>query len=275
MAGFCPDVSTKRQKATNLPDRVSGLWPDVAGSWPDWASSRVQKQLRGCGNRYLGWVYDNFDYFDDCRDFSWSKTPKLTILGVERFIHKMPMKPKTAKSPDSPDRCQGVGRHGGQCWNERAENSPYCEICANALKQDSEGVKKQWLVEQFEKRVKLHCQAGEEIQLLRENLGQINALIAARLALVVDPGSLIANSGALAQLLQTADKITTSLVKLEQSADELLGKEALIKWGQKVAIAVRDRIEGKFDGWEDTVIELSDDIARIIAEASNKEQTDE
>lgn len=184
-------------------------------------------------------------------------------------------KPKTAKSPDSPDRCQGVGRHGGQCWNERAENSPYCEICANALKHDSEGVKKQWLVEQFEKRVKLHCQAGEEIQLLRENLGQINALIAARLALVVDPGSLIANSGALAQLLQTADKITTSLVKLEQSADELLGKEALITWGQKVAIAMRDRIEGKFDDWEDTVLELSDDIAKIIAEASNKEQTDE
>lgn len=183
--------------------------------------------------------------------------------------------PTTIKSPDSPDRCQGVGRHGGQCWNQRQDGSAYCEHCAANRVKDREGVKKQWLVEQFEKRVKMHCEAGEEVQLLRENLGQINALIAARLALVVDPGSLIANSGALAQLLTTADKITTSLVKLEQASDELLGKEALIKWGQQIAIAIRDRIEGKFEGWEDTVLELSDDIARAIADATNKEIDDE
>lgn len=183
--------------------------------------------------------------------------------------------PKTIDSPDSPDRCQGVGRHGGQCWNEKQEGSNYCEHCAANLATDHEGVKKQWLVEQFEKRVRVHCQAGEEVQLLRENLGQINALIAARLALVIDPGSLIANSGALAQLLQTAEKLTTSLVKLEHSSDELLGKEALIKWGQKIAMVIRDRIDGKYEGWEDTVLELSDDIAKIIAEATNKETTDE
>jgi hypothetical protein len=121
----------------------------------------------------------------------------------------------------------------------------------------------------------MHCQAGEEIQLLRENLGSINALIAARLALVVDPGSLIANSGALSQLLQTADKITTSLVKLEREADQLLSKEALIKWGQRMALAVSVKIEGKFDGWEDTLLELSDEIGKIIAEASNKESDDD
>jgi hypothetical protein len=98
---------------------------------------------------------------------------------------------------------------------------------------------------------------------------------AARLALVVDPGSLIANSGTLSRLLQTADKITTSLVKLEREADQLLSKEALIKWGQKIAMAVSGRIEGKFEDWEDTIIALSDDIGKLIAEASNKESNDE
>jgi hypothetical protein len=180
---------------------------------------------------------------------------------------------KTAR-PDSPDRCQGSGNHGGQCWNEREPNSPYCTHCSTISK-DPEAAKKQWLLEQFEKRVKVHCQAGEEIQLLRENLGAINALIAARLALVVDPGSLIANSGTLSRLLQTADKITTSLVKLEREADQLLSKEALIKWGQKIAMAVSGRIEGKFEDWEDTIIALSDDIGKLIAEASNKESNDE
>ncbi len=181
---------------------------------------------------------------------------------------------KTAPSPDSPDRCQGVGRHGGQCWNARKPNSPYCEVCS-AGAHDQEAVKKQWLLEQFEKRTKIHCQAGEEILLLRENLGAINALIAARLALVVDPGSVIANSGPLSQLLQTADKITTSLNKLQRESDQLLAKEALIRWGQMIAMAVSDKIRDKFDGWEDTVLELSDEIGKLIASASNKESDDE
>jgi len=209
-----------------------------------------------------------YDYFDENFHFLWPKVPIMRIIVVEGYF---PIMSKTASSPDSPDRCQGVGRHGGQCWNERLEKGPYCSFCATKT-EDTEDAKKQWLLEQFEKRTRIHCQAGEEIQLLRENLGSINALIAARLALVVDPGSLIANSGTLSQLLQTADKITTSLVKLEREQDELLSKEALIKWGQRIAMAISNKIEGRFDGWEDTIIELSDEIGRIIAEASNKEQ---
>ena len=100
-------------------------------------------------------------------------------------------------------------------------------------------------------------------------------MIAGRLALVVDPGSLIANSAPISQLLQTEDKITNSLVKLEREADQLLSKEALIKWGQKIAHAISTKIEGKFDGWEDTLLELSDEIGKTIAEASNKEPDDE
>jgi hypothetical protein len=140
---------------------------------------------------------------------------------------------------------------------------------------DPEATKNQWLLEQFEKRTKIKCEPGEEIKMLEENHGAINALIAARMALVVDPGSLIAHSATLSQLLQTSDKIATSLTKLRREADQLLAKEALIKWGQQIAMAVSGKIEGKFDGWEDTVIELSDQIGDIIAEASNKEPDDE
>ena len=182
---------------------------------------------------------------------------------------------KTVKTPDSPARCQGVGRHGGQCWNERQEGNPYCEVCAPAFNADAEGVKKQWLLEQFEKRTRIGCQAGEQIHMLRENLGQLNALIAARMAMVVDPGSLVANSSGLQQLLQTSGKLAVSLDKLERDADEVLAKEALIKWGQQIAMAIRDKVEDKFDGWEDTVLELSDEIGRIITEASNKDKEDE
>lgn len=174
----------------------------------------------------------------------------------------------TRVNPDDPDRCQGTGSHGGQCNNKAEPGSEYCAVCGISARTDYKG---EWLVDQFERRMKMKCLPGEEIKLLRENLTSINALIAARQKLVQDEQSLIAHSGPLSGLLVSAEKITASLIKLEREADQLLGKEALIKWGQKICQAVAAKIEGKFDGWEDTLLELSEDIGNIIAEASNDE----
>jgi hypothetical protein len=121
----------------------------------------------------------------------------------------------------------------------------------------------------------LDISPGEEIKLLRENLASVNALIAARQAMVIDQGSLLIHSGAISSLLATAEKITHSLVKLEREADLLLGKPALIRWGQAIVQAVAGRIEGKFDGWEDVLLSLSEEVGDIIVAASNSEKTDE
>ena len=93
-----------------------------------------------------------------------------------------------------------------------------------------------------------------------------------RQKMVKDETSLVAHSGPLSGLLVSAEKITASLIKLEREADQLLGKQALIKWGQRICQAVAKRIEGKFDGWEDMLLELSDEIGNIIAEASNNDE---
>lgn len=175
----------------------------------------------------------------------------------------------TKANPDDPDRCQGTGAHGGQCTNKAEPGAEYCAQCGIGARYDDRG---EWLADQYEHRMKLRCSAGEEILLLRENLTSINALIAARMKLVQDEQSLIAHSGPLSSLLVSAEKITASLIKLEREADQLLGKEALIKWGQRICQAVAAKIEGKFDGWEDTLLELSEDIGDIIAEASNKDE---
>jgi hypothetical protein len=142
--------------------------------------------------------------------------------------------------------------------------------CEPRLKGKPDAVKNTWLREQFSKRVRIDIDPGDEIKLLRENLASINALIAARQALVVDEGSLFTHSAPL------AEKITHSLVKLEREADLLLGKPALIRWGSQIVHAVSRKIEGKFPNWEDALVELADEIGDIIVEATNKEEdTDE
>lgn len=173
--------------------------------------------------------------------------------------------------PDDPRRCRGTTA-GGQCNYAAVEGSEFCTRCAPLLGETPEERANTWLKERFEKRVRLDIDPGQEIKLLRENLASINALIAARQAMVTNEQTLLTHSGALSSLLANAEKITHSLVKLEREADLLLSKPALIRWGQKIVQAVSSRIEGKFDGWEDALFELSEDIGDIIVEASNKEE---
>ena len=186
------------------------------------------------------------------------------------------MKQPERVDADDPDRCLGMVAPGSQCRNLAADKSQYCVKCNPSLKDNRpDVVKKHWLREQFEKRVRIDIDPGDEIKLLRENLSSINALIAAQQGLVIDEGSLLVRSGPIAQLLSTAEKITHSLVKLEREADLLLGKPAVIRWGQQIVQAVSSRIEGKFEGWENMLIELANDIGDIIVEVTNKEDTDE
>jgi hypothetical protein len=162
-----------------------------------------------------------------------------------------------------------------QCPYRAVDGSDFCPKCAPRAGTTPEEDKDTWLREQFERRVHLDIAPGEEIKLLRENLASINALIAARQAMVTDQSTLLTHSGAISSLLATAEKITHSLVKLEREADLLLGKPALIRWGQSMVQAVSRHIEGRFDGWEDALSSLANEIGDIIVEASNSEETDE
>jgi hypothetical protein len=177
--------------------------------------------------------------------------------------------------PDDPRRCRGLVGAADQCRYAAQDGSDFCAKHACRAGTSPEATKATWLREQFEQRVQLDIAPGEEIKLLRENLASINALIAARQAMVTDPGTLLTHSGAISALLATAEKITHSLVKLEREADLLLGKPALIRWGQAIVHAVSSRIEGRFEGWEDVLLSLSEEVGDIIVAASNSEETNE
>lgn len=177
--------------------------------------------------------------------------------------------------PDDPRRCRGMAGRADQCRYAALDGSDFCAKHACRAAATPEDEKDTWLREQFEQRVRLDIDPGEEIKLLRENLALINALIAGRQAMVTDTAGLLTHSGALSELLAKAEKITHSLVKLEREADLLLGKPALIKWGQAIVQAVSSRIENRFDGWEDVLVSLAEDVGNIIVAASNSEETDE
>lgn len=173
---------------------------------------------------------------------------------------------------DDSERCEGTGHHGGQCLNRAMPGSRYCKVCIVRRTSPMKSDATDYLIEKFERRVKVQCDPGEEIKLLRENLMAINAIIAARRSLIVDDASLTTHASPLVTHLAGAEKITASLIKLERESDQLLSKEAVIKLCGQICQAIVNNINGKFEGWENTIVDLSNDIGKLVQEATNKSE---
>lgn len=178
---------------------------------------------------------------------------------------------KTVRDPDNPKRCRATSADGGQCRNEKVEPSDFCLVHGgrtNSIKEMNA-----YLTEQFERRLKIGTEADDEIKLLRENLMNLNAVIAARTNLMRDEASMLAHSGPIADLVMKAEKVTASLSRLAISSGLLLAKPALITWAQEIVHAVSDMVEDKYDGWENDLVDLSDRVAGIIVQVQNIEET--
>lgn len=170
--------------------------------------------------------------------------------------------------PDDPSRCQGRAPDGGQCEWRKTPGYDKCRRCRQKSNAPSPNA---YLAEHFKKRLTVECQPGEEIAMLRESLALVHSMIAAHSKLITDDATLLAYSPQLSRLLLDAEKITATLLKLEQQADLLLGKKALLAWAMQICQVVAERIEGKFDDWEDTVLVLGDEISQITVDATNEE----
>ena len=178
---------------------------------------------------------------------------------------------RRVKDEDDPKRCRATAVTGGaQCWNEAEAPSEYC-LVHGGRKQDTKETKA-YLTEQFERRLKLGLDAGDEVKLLRENLMNLCMVIAARTNLMQDEASMLAHSGPIADLVMKAEKVTVSLNRLALASGLLLAKPALITWGQQIVHAVSEMVENKYDGWEDDLDKLSDTVAGIIVQVANIEE---
>jgi len=174
------------------------------------------------------------------------------------------------KDEDDPKRCRGTAvTKGGQCRNEAEPPGEYC--LAHGGRSPDAAETKAYLTEQFERRLKLGLDAGEEIKLLRENLMSLNMVIASRTNLMKDEASLLVHAKPVADLIMQAEKVTVSLQRLALASGELLGASALQTWGQEITAAVADMVNGKYDEWEDDLYKLGDTIAGIIVQAKNTE----
>ncbi len=178
---------------------------------------------------------------------------------------------KTVRDPDNPKRCRATSADGGQCRNEKVEPSEFCLAHGGRTRPIEE--MNNYLAEQFERRLKIEADENDEIKLLRENLININAVIAARTNLMRDEASMLAHSGPIADLVMKAEKVTASLNRLALSSGLLLARPALLTWAQEIVHAVSDMVEDKYDGWENDIVDLSGRISSIIVQIKNIEET--
>jgi len=172
--------------------------------------------------------------------------------------------------PDSPDRCQGVGnRTGSQCSN-RAIKDGKCSQCLSDHTTDY--AHQDWLTQQYKKAVRSKIDPGTEIELLREDVLTVRALIAARREMIKDSATFHEHSGALSTLLTKAEKLIRTLVELERQNDQLVGKEAILGWASNIHNIVMDKITDRFEGWEDVGDELGELLAESVVHVSNKKE---
>ena len=176
---------------------------------------------------------------------------------------------KRVTDPDDPQRCRSVAADGGQCQNYSTEDYDYCEMHGGATRGNPE--KMAYLSEQFANRMKISAGELDEIKLLRENLINLNAVIAAHVNLIKDQSSLLTHADPVARLMMQAEKVTVSLHRLSTSSSFLLAKPALVTWGQEIMSAVAETIEDKYEGWEDDLHDLAGVIGDIIVNIENKE----
>lgn len=171
---------------------------------------------------------------------------------------------------DNQRRCRARTREGGQCAYQALFNSDYCHTHSGI--DPAETDMQDYLTQQFNRRVSIEAGPDDAVRLLRDNLMDINAMIAARRAKITDDASMAANAGAITDLIMKAEKVTVSLNKLAVASGLLLAKPALINWGQQIVQAVSDMVEDKYEGWEEDLVDLSDKVASIIVQAQNVEE---
>jgi hypothetical protein len=175
------------------------------------------------------------------------------------------------KDPDDPSRCRATASDGGQCWNESAGNSEYCEV--HGGRENSNAARLDYLTEQFERRLKLSENGVDEVMLLRENLMKLNMMLAARYNLIKDESSLMAQSPAIYKLLAQAEKLTVSLNRLAIVTGQLLERAALETWAQNMVHAVAKMVEDKYAGWQEDILALTNEVATITADTRNVEES--
>jgi hypothetical protein len=171
---------------------------------------------------------------------------------------------------DDERRCKGILPNGEQCRNVSVEGSERC-VAHGGPKDDPRDDMQDYLTEQFRRRISIDCPEGQEVKLLRDNLIDLNAIIAAHRNKMEDEASMLANYGKMTDLMMQAERLTNTLHRLSVTSGLLLARPALIRWGQSIVNAVSDVIQDKYEGWEDDLIDLSDRIAGIIIETKNEE----
>ena len=128
-----------------------------------------------------------------------------------------------------PDRCEGVGRKGGQCLFKRCAPSKFCM---------RHGASQRFIAEKKERHRNYHLTKfrarineladSPEIKSLREEIGIIRMMIETILNKCQDENDLIMFAGKLQHMIQQAQKLVESCHRLEERTGVLLDKQSIL-----------------------------------------------
>jgi len=161
--------------------------------------------------------------------------------------------------PDSPNRCQGITKHG-QCPFKKLPGSNFCQLHGgNALIQNKEKEElRNYRLSKFRKQI-MELGNSEEIISLRDEIGILRLLIQEKIEHCADTSDLILVSGPLSDLIMKVEKLVTSCNRLEFKLGQLLDRSKVVTFAQAIVT-----ILGKYIDDETTLEKISSEISEAL-----------
>lgn len=173
--------------------------------------------------------------------------------------------------PNDPRRCQAVTGHG-QCQYRAVENSNFCMLHGGNKGQEKAAKEnyRNYQIERYKARIDSKL-ASSKIINLREEIAILRMLLETKLNRVNDDVDLLINSQGIADLVMKVGDVVQKCHKLETSLDQLIDKDTLHAFGQKVIGILCDNLKGH----EDIIKKVSEELVYEIESLGRNSSDDD
>lgn len=163
---------------------------------------------------------------------------------------------------DDPHRCQAVTKYG-QCLLKSVElpDGTYTYTCkahgaTHSVQSYNEKSYRTYQLERWQARLDQKAES-EHIKSLRDEIGILRICLEERLNRCHDATDLILQSVAISDMVLKIEKVVSSCHKLESQMGQLMDKQALLNFAQRVIAIIADNISD-----ENVVNKIADDIIK-------------
>ena len=144
---------------------------------------------------------------------------------------------KRVKNPDDPNRCQFMIGSAGQCLNQAVPGGKYCPIHGGGMVEKSrqkKEIKNYYLAKDKYRQIVEAKADSPKLKSLREEIGILRMILETLLNKIEDDVDLIINAPKISDLVMKVEKVVLSANKLEASLGNLLDKQFVINFSNRL-----------------------------------------